>query len=459
MLKPLLLALLIGLIPTISPAAPAAPSAGNLKEIQQAISAAQSDLNQKKAAQQKARQTIDHTGAALNEARQQLAGINKQQHSGLDKLQKLQNELGRLKTEVTGTKAQVARLLSGHYKNRQPNAVALFLKNAEPGQKDRYLQYTRYINQANEKVMADLVKQQQELSVREKEIDVEVAKLNKLKASKQSIVNKLGRDNSAALRESNRLSSQIDQQTKHIAGLKANEQRLNSLLADLARKEAAKRRAEAAERKKAAEERIAKSNKEREEQIKKAKGKPVKNIPAPAHTVAPIPHTPAPKAPVKSVPPTPKTPTSPRSTLTAEDRSLSAPSENHTESGFSTMQGRLTRPVGGSIHGRFGQEKPSGGTWRGVFFATGSTGVHSIASGIVAHAGPLSGYGNIVIVDHGSGYVSVYSGLSSISVASGSHVSAGSTLGTSGSLPSGEQGLYLEIRYHGQPMNPLSWIR
>ena len=63
------------------------------------------------------------------------------------------------------------------------------------------------------------------------------------------------------------------------------------------------------------------------------------------------------------------------------------------------------------------------------------------------------------VIDHGDGYVSVYSGLSGVSVAGGSSVSAGSNIGRSGGLPSGEQGLYLEIRYRSQPMNPLSWIR
>ena len=47
----------------------------------------------------------------------------------------------------------------------------------------------------------------------------------------------------------------------------------------------------------------------------------------------------------------------------------------------------------------------------------------------------------------------------SVSAGGGSTVGSGSVLGTSGSLPSGEQGLYFEIRYRNQPMNPLSWVR
>ena len=94
-----------------------------------------------------------------------------------------------------------------------------------------------------------------------------------------------------------------------------------------------------------------------------------------------------------------------------------------------------------------------------MFFATAPAPVQSIAAGSVAYAGPLEGYGNMVVIDHGDAYVSVYSGLSGVSVAGGSSVSAGSNIGRSGGLPSGEQGLYLEIRYRSQPMNPLSWIR
>ena len=444
--KPLLLAALLGLsMPLLAAPEPApAADAGDLSDIRQAISAAQADLQAKQAAQKSAEQTLAQTRAALAKAQQALSEVNRQQRDAWQKLQTLQNELGRLKTEVAGTKAQVARLLSGHYKNRQPNAVMLFLKNAEPGQKERYLQYTRYINQANERVIARLVQQQAELSAQESAINAEVARLNTLKAQKQAALGKLGRENSAAQTESRALSAQIDNQAKRIAKLRADEQRLNALLADIAKRNAEKRKQEAAARQKAAQARIAAANKARAEQAAKKQSKQTAAKPA-TQT--------ADKKPVNKT-------TTPRSTLTAEDRALQAPAEMQvSRSGFSAMQGRLRRPVGGSISGRFGQARPSGGSWRGVFFATAPSSVQSIAAGSVAYAGPLEGYGNMVVIDHGDGYVSVYSGLSGVSVAGGGNVSAGSNIGRSGSLPSGEQGLYLEIRYRSQPMNPLSWIR
>ena len=84
--------------------------------------------------------------------------------------------------------------------------------------------------------------------------------------------------------------------------------------------------------------------------------------------------------------------------------------------------------------------------------------MHSIASGNIVYAAYLQGYGNTIIIDHGEGYLSIYTGLSAMNVSAGKSVSTGQSIGTSGQLPDGNIGLYFEIRYHNQAMNPLSWI-
>ncbi|MDO4640094.1 MAG: peptidoglycan DD-metalloendopeptidase family protein [Neisseria sp.] len=416
--KKLLLATLL----CLSLPAFAEPPKQELRDVREAISSAQNDLKQKQAAHQRAQAALKASLAALEKARKELASLTQQQNIVWNRLQKLQNELEQVKTEVTGTKAQVSRLLASHYKNRRPNSISLFLKNAEPGQKARYLEYIKHVNEANEKVIQNLVKQQGELETHEKAIDAELTRLKKLKAAKQAALGKLGKTHSQAQQQSSELNNQIDNQTRKIAALRDDERRLNNLLADIARRHAANQKAKAQNRKKAAQARLAQSNKTKPTQPKSQS------------------HTPA------------------TGNLTAEDRSLSGTDQSQSGA-FSRMQGRLQRPVGGSIAGRFGQARPNGGSWRGVFFATPPTGVASIASGTIAYAGSLPGYGNTVVVDHGSSYLSVYTGLSSIAVGGGARVGAGSILGTSGTLPSGEQGLYLEIRYRNQPMNPLSWIR
>ena len=414
--KPLLLAALLG----FSVYTYAAPEPSDLQDIRQAISAAQTDLKQKQAAQTRAKQTLASSQTALTQAQRELEVLNRQQSIAWDKLQKLQAELEKVKTDITGTKAQVARLLESHYKNRQQNAVVLFLKNAEPGQKARYLEYARYIQQANEKVIKDLVSQQQQLAEREKAVDAELARLKALRMQKQAAVNRLNKTRNSALQQSQTLNNQIDQQTRRIASLRSDEARLNAVLANIARRNAAAKKAQAPAKRKQAEARLAQQR--QNANTKKNTGSGL------------------------------------RSTLTAEDRSLQGIDQS-SHSGLGSLQGSLRRPIGGSISGRFGQARPGGGTWRGVFFATPPAGVHSVAAGTVAYAGSLGGYGNTVIVDHGGGYVSVYTGLGSISVGGGSTVGSGSVLGTSGSLPGGEQGLYFEIRYRNQAMNPLSWLR
>ena len=413
--KPLLLAALI----TFSIHSNAAPDSTSLQNIRQAISEAQTDLKQKQAAQARAKQTLANSQSALTKAQRELESLNRQQSITWNNLQKLQAELEKTKTDISSTKAQVARLLESHYKNRQQNAVVLFLKNAEPGQKARYLEYARYINQANEKAIKDLIVQQQQLAEREKAVDAELARLKRLRTQKQAAINRLNKTHNSALQQSQALNSQIDQQNRRIAALRSDEARLNAVLANIARRNAAAKKAQAPAKRQQAETRLAQ---QRNNTKKNPNGSGV------------------------------------RSTLTAEDRSLQG-SDQSNNSGLGKLQGSLRRPVGGSISGRFGQARPGGGTWRGVFFATPPAGVHSIAAGTVAYAGTLSGYGNTVVVDHGGGYVSVYTGLGSISAGGGSTVGSGSVLGTSGSLPGGEQGLYFEIRYRNQPMNPLSWVR
>lgn len=128
----------------------------------------------------------------IRQARGNLASVNRKQREAWDKFQKLNTELNRLKTEVAATKAQISRFVSGNYKNSQPNAVALFLKNAEPGQKNRFLRYTRYVNASNREVVKDLEKQQKALAVQEQKINNELARLKKIQANVQSLLKKQG---------------------------------------------------------------------------------------------------------------------------------------------------------------------------------------------------------------------------------------------------------------------------
>ena len=398
-----------------------------------AVAAAANEMETKKSFAKRNEGFIIHVNATLKQLQQtrnNLSGINRKQRDAWEKFQKLNADANQLKAEVSNTRAQISRFVSGNYKNSQPNAVALFLKNADAGQKTRFLRYTRYINNANDQVMRDLEKQQKELAAQEQKINNELAYLKKLQANIQASLRQQGVTNTAEQAESRRQNAQMAKEAQKKINHRENEQRLNNLLKDLEKRKAEQRKAEAEARKKAAEARLAAAEKARKEQAA-AQQK------AEAERAA-------------------------MSTLTDEDMKLQAPNTQgftvSNANSFSRMQGRLKKPVNGTLAGLFGQDRGDGEVWKGVFYNTVPAPVSSIASGTVTFAGELEGYGKVVVLDHGDGYVSIYSGLNEIDIAQNYAVNAGSKIGTSGTLPSGETGLYLEVRYNGQVMNPLSWI-
>ena len=409
----------------------AASSADN--DFKAAVTAAANDMETKKSFAKRNEGFIIHVNATLKQLQQtrnNLSGINRKQRDAWEKFQKLNADANQLKAEVSNTRAQISRFVSGNYKNSQPNAVALFLKNADAGQKTRFLRYTRYINNANDQVMRDLEKQQKELAAQEQKINNELAYLKKLQANIQASLRQQGVTNTAEQAESRRQNAQMAKEVQKKINHRENEQRLNNLLKDLEKRKAEQRKTEAEARKKAAEARLAAAEKARKEQAA-AQQK------AEAERAA-------------------------MSTLTDEDMKLQAPNTQgftvSNANSFSRMQGRLKKPVNGTLAGLFGQDRGDGEVWKGVFYNTVPAPVSSIASGTVTFAGELEGYGKVVVLDHGDGYVSIYSGLNEIDTAQNYAVNAGSKIGTSGTLPSGETGLYLEVRYNGQVMNPLSWI-
>lgn len=414
-------------------------------ELKAAVAAATNDVENKKALLKQSEGMLLHVSNSLKQlqeerirqerirqerirqARGNLASVNRKQREAWDKFQKLNTELNRLKTEVAATKAQISRFVSGNYKNSQPNAVALFLKNAEPGQKNRFLRYTRYVNASNREVVKDLEKQQKALAVQEQKINNELARLKKIQANVQSLLKKQGVTDAAEQTESRRQNAKIAKDARKLLEQKGNEQQLNKLLSNLEKKKAEHRIQDAEAKRKLAEARLAAAEKARKEAAQQ-------------------------KAEARRAE---------MSNLTTEDRNIQAPSVMGIGSadGFSRMQGRLKKPVDGVPTGLFGQNRSGGDVWKGVFYSTAPATVESIAPGTVSYADELDGYGKVVVVDHGENYISIYAGLSEISVGKGYMVAAGSKIGSSGSLPDGEEGLYLQIRYQGQVLNPSSWIR
>ena len=132
------------------------------------------------------------------------------------------------------------------------------------------------------------------------------------------------------------------------------------------------------------------------------------------------------------------------------------------EAPFARMKGKLPWPVQGRLAGDYGQPRGTGGPvkWTGVLLeATAGAPVRAVYHGRVAFADWLQGLGLLVIVDHGGGYMSLYGHNEALLKESGDWVQPGEAIAQVGD--SGGQarpGLYFEIRYNGEPVNPHPWI-
>jgi len=128
---------------------------------------------------------------------------------------------------------------------------------------------------------------------------------------------------------------------------------------------------------------------------------------------------------------------------------------------FRRLKGKLRLPVLGELVNRFGSPRPDSGlSWKGLFIsAAAGREVKAVAGGRVVYADWLRGFGNLMILDHGDGYMSLYGNNEALLKQVGDDTRAGDTIaaiGNSGGNP--DSGLYFELRYQGKPFDPLPWV-
>lgn len=128
---------------------------------------------------------------------------------------------------------------------------------------------------------------------------------------------------------------------------------------------------------------------------------------------------------------------------------------------FESLKGRLALPVKGRLGNRFGARRPGGGMpWKGWFLrASSGQEVKTIGAGRVVFADWLRGFGNLLIVDHGKGYMSLYGNNETLYKQVGDTLHAGEVIAAVGNSGGNEDyGLYFELRYEGSPLDPARWI-
>ena len=392
-----------------------------LSQARRQLAAAEASHSEATDALRASESAISDASRRLNDLATQRAGLERQLATLMDRGRDALVRQGREEQQLAGVLR--AQLLMLH----QPPWAAL--AGGTPAQQaGQDMARLGYVARASSARIDALDERRAELAALESETRARQADLASIERDEEASRGQLVEQQRARRETLNRLARQIGTQRQSLATLERDERRLGQLVEELARV-----LAEQAERDERAR-RVAQASRER---ARAASTTASRAAPADAEVA--------------------------RAT-SAEPRASGA-AEPPADSRFAQGRGKLVLPVQGEISARFGSPRRSdaGGTapaWKGVFIrAPEGTEVRAIAAGRVAFADWLRGFGNLLIIDHGEGILSVYGNNESVLVSTGERVEAGArvaAVGTSGGHR--EPGLYFEMRYEGRPFDPLRWV-
>jgi septal ring factor EnvC (AmiA/AmiB activator) len=142
-------------------------------------------------------------------------------------------------------------------------------------------------------------------------------------------------------------------------------------------------------------------------------------------------------------------------------RNEKMPESGRDTGAFAALKGKLRLPTRGELINHFGTPRSDSGlSWKGLFIRSASgQEVRAVAAGQVVFAEWMRGFGNLMIIDHGQSYLTIYGNNEALLKQVGDSVRTGdavATVGNSGGNP--DSGLYFEIRYQGKAFDPLRWV-
>ena len=380
---------------------------GQLKELQGRIDTLHRDLAKSEESKAYAADQLKETESAISVAKRGLHELGMQREVTQAELLDLQQQARRLEAQIASQQGQLGRLLYRQYVNGETDALQTLLAGNDPNQAARDLHYLTLLSRAKADLLGVL---HTTLAEKQRLADAARAKRDELAAVEQKqqsqhaalVVQQQQRQGMLA-----KLAGKIKEQRREIGALKLDEKRLGKLIEGLARI------------------------------VAKPARKPV---PRPSKIKSGTPATEKPETPLQNE-------------LTPEAMSFSG--------NFAKLKGHLRLPVRGELVNRFGKPRAeSGANWKGLFIRTAEgSEVKAVAPGRVVFADWLRGFGNLLIIDHGDTFLTIYGNNQSLFRQVGDTVKSGevvAAVGNSGGNP--ESGLYFELRQQGLAVDPLKWI-
>jgi murein hydrolase activator len=392
---------------------------GDLKE---RIESLKKELDSKQEAHKDAADALKESETAISLANRKLREINQQHQQNKNALQQLKKQTLSIHDQLSLEQKQLGALLYQRYTQGNQSYSRLILESKNPSQIARDLKYQSYIAKAHAELINNMQGNLHKIKQLNEKTSLALQAVAALKAKQLEEQKALEAQKLEKSKIVKSLSKEISAQRNEIKKLSRDEKRLSDLVERLARV------------------------------IPKPKKKTLKKS-----------HTPSNQSSSKE--PSNETPSNeeaeaPKPSTESVISNEQTPTDSYDGGNFAALRGKLRLPVRGDIVGRFGSKRAdSGVSWKGLFIRSSEgSDVKSVAGGRVVFADWLRGFGNLIIVDHGAGYMSLYGNNQAVLKQVGEEVKGGDTIASVGNSGGNEtSGLYYELRRQSKPFDPLSW--
>ena len=420
----------------------AAPDAEDLANRRSAIERQRADL---RARIQTLQQELDAREALRKEAADALKVSEVAISQTTRRLNELSIQLKKASTELEALKKQIQRQqgilvqrreeLSDQLRRQYASGLspwAALLSGDDPQELSRNLSYLDYISQARAKTVAELKIEIERLAQLEARLDLrqkEVAQLVEETTQQRSVLELQQKERATVLA---RIEGQIQAQRSEAVRLGQDDQRLSGLVDRLGGQIQEAKKAEEARRVEQAKQAEQAKREEQAKQVELARRAEEQQIER-ARKIA--------------------------QEQESKESARASEAAATPQSGEGLKKG-LRWPLRGTLMARFGTNRPEGGIWRGVLIkARAGAPVHAVGGGTVVYSNWLRGFGNLLIVDHGEEYLSVYAYNQSLLKQVGDSVRAGDPLALAGSTGGQvDSALYFEVRHRGSAVDPVQLL-
>jgi len=409
---------------------------GDLQQVKEKIQQLANALKASRVAKQDAHEALKASETAISASRKKLREIQDAQQENRGKLQDLQKQMSLLQRQVNQQRNALNAQLNQQYRHGNNSPLQMLLQQQDPANTTRNLKYLGYVTAAHQQQIQSLQDNQEAIDRVRAATTEQLHETERLASQYSETTQKLESEKSRRSEALNELSKQIETQEQQMVRLKKDEEALSQLFQRLL-----------AEAKKREQEALAKAKREKEAAAKRAAELARKKKSA-WRTFERSPQTNVEESDNSSS----------SSTVIAKNETL--PEYNAIKENFAQLRGRLRLPVRGDVINRFGTARADTGvSWKGIFIrAKEGSEVKSVAGGQVVFADWMRGFGNLIVIDHGNGYMSLYGNNEALYKASGQSVKSGDTIAAVGnSGGNAENGVYYELRRNSIPFDPLQW--